>query len=43
MDKQVAKNFGVKLSSSKTFQNARAEFKEFSIGELKEFEKMYNI
>jgi len=42
MDKQVAKNFGVKLSSSKTFQNARAEFKEFSIGELKEFEKMFS-
>jgi len=37
-----AQNFGVKLSSSKSFQNARAEFKEFSIPELKKFEEMFS-
>lgn len=31
----------IKLSSTKAFQNARSEFKEFSIAELKEFEKMF--
>ena len=31
----------VKLAPAKAFQNARSEFKEFSIGELKQFEKMF--
>lgn len=30
----------VKLAPAKAFQNARAEFKEFSIPELKKFEEM---
>ncbi len=31
----------VQLNSAKAFQNARSEFKEFAIPELKEFEAMF--